>query len=249
MRQKIACVIPARLGSMRFPQKVLSVLKGKPLLQWVYEAASPLFETCVFAVDDEIVAELVAGFGAPYVMTSKDCQSGTMRLIEVRKQGKIKADIWVNWQADEPLIHQEMIDDLLQSCDDPCQDVWTLKHRLEGDPNDPHTVKVVTDGRGKALYFSRSPIPYSKEKVEYYKHVGLYAYSDRALAIIEQLASCPLEKAESLEQLRFLSGGLHIQVHETKHETQGIDLPEHLAKLEGILSLTPRPITGKMEES
>ncbi len=236
MHQKIACVIPARLNSTRFPQKVLSELKGKPLLQWVYESASSLFETCVFAVDSEEVAELVSGFGAPYVMTSKDCPSGTMRLIEVRNQGKIKAGIWVNWQADEPLINQEMIEDLLQSSEDPCQDVWTLKHRLEGDPNDPHTVKVVTDERGKALYFSRSAIPYSKEKFDYYKHIGLYAYTDRALAIIEQLPPCPLEQAESLEQLRFLSGGLHIQVHETKHETQGIDLPEHLAKLEGMLA-------------
>ncbi len=237
-KQKIACVIPARMGSKRFPQKVLARLGDKPLLQWVFEAAKKCehFDFCTFAIDSVEVAELLKTFDAPYVMTSPDCESGTMRLAEVRKKMDIRADVWVNWQADEPFINNEMIDELLQSCDEPAQDVWTLKHKLDGDPADPHSVKVVCDQQGKAMYFSRSPVPYAKENIDYYKHVGLYAYSDRALSIIETLPPCPLEKSEQLEQLRFLSGGLHIQVHETKHVTQGVDLPEHLQALTQLLA-------------
>ena len=233
--QKIACVIPARLKSKRFPKKMLSKVCGNPLLEWVYMSAKrcPHFDACLFAIDSDQVAKVLDGIGAPYVMTSKDCPSGTDRLIEVRAAGKIKADVWVNWQADEPLVDREMIDQLLQSCDDPCQDIWTLKFRSQKNIDDPSNVKVVADERGKALYFSRSPLPHGAK--EYFKHVGLYAYSDRALSVIANLRPSPLELSENLEQLRFLEAGLNIYVHQTQNQPQGVDLPEHLALVERLL--------------
>ena len=237
-KKKIACVIPARLASTRFPKKMLSELSGKPLLQWVWEAAigCPHFDERLFAVDSEQVKDLVEGFGAKAVMTSIDCQSGTDRLIEV--QQNLDADIWVNWQGDEPFIKTGMIEDLLQSCDDETQDVWTLKCLLKENFSDPAIVKVVSDRTGRALYFSRSQIPHGEDAVVY-KHVGLYAYTDSALKRISHLEQTSLEKSESLEQLRFLESGLYIQVHETKQSTVGIDLPEHLAHAEQLLRLTP----------
>lgn len=233
--QKIACVIPARLESTRFPKKMLSKVAGKPLLEWVYMSAKkcPHFDTCLFAIDSSEVAAILDGIEAPYVMTCKDCPSGTDRLIEVRNKGGIKADVWVNWQADEPLVDEKMIDQLLQSCDDPCQDIWTLKYRSQKNIEDPSNVKVVTDERERALYFSRSPLPHGAK--EYFKHVGLYAYSDRALSVIANLSPSPLELSENLEQLRFLEAGLNIYVHETQNQPQGVDLPEHLALVEKLL--------------
>ncbi len=233
-KKKIACVIPARLASTRFPQKMLASLSGKPLVQWVWEAAlaCPHFDERLFAVDSEEVKNLVESFGAKAVMTSVECQSGTDRLIEI--QQNMNADIWVNWQGDEPFIGTGMIEDLLQSCDDENQDVWTLKSLLKENFSDPSVVKVVTDRAGRALYFSRSQIPHG-DNVVVYKHVGLYAYSDTALQRISYLEQTTLEKAENLEQLRFLESGLYIQVHKTNHSTVGIDLPEHLAHAERVL--------------
>lgn len=236
--QKVACVIPARLASTRFPKKMLSQVGGKPLLHWVYMAVQKChhFDTAVFAIDSDEVARVLDGIGAPYVMTDPSCPSGTDRLIEVRSKGAISADVWVNWQGDEPFITPEMIDDLLQSCDDPMQDIWTLMHAFKKNIDDPSIVKVVTDLRGKALYFSRSPIPYGDIN-NYFRHIGLYAYSDRALSVIERLRPSDLEQSEGLEQLRFLENGLYIQMHETQHESQGVDLPEHIALVEDLLNI------------
>ncbi len=236
---KIACIIPARLKSTRFPRKMLSMLCGKPLLQWVWERASaiPAFDQVAFAVDSDEVAELVSSFGGSYFMTSESCPSGTDRLVELNEKGLINADIWVNWQGDEPFINDEMIADLLQSCNDDRTDVWTLKKKIIN-PDEiasPHFAKVVCDSQGHALYFSRSPIPFYRDDPQqktYYKHVGLYAFTREALKKIAHLKPCPLETAEQLEQLRFLYNNLRVRVHETQHEVFGIDLPEHLSKAE-----------------
>ncbi len=234
----IACVIPARLKSTRFPRKMLSQLGGKPLLQWVWERASSVaaFNQVAFAVDSDEVAELVSSFGGNYFMTSESCPSGTDRLVELNEKGMIKADIWVNWQGDEPFINDEMIADLLQSCDDDDTDVWTLKKKIinPDEITSPHFAKVVCDHRGYALYFSRSPIPYYRDDPEKicYKHVGLYAFTGQALKKISSLKPCSIETAEQLEQLRFLYNNLRVRVHETQHEVFGIDLPEHLSKAE-----------------
>ncbi len=239
--KKIACVIPARLRSTRFPKKMLCNLRGKPLLQWVWEAAKaiPVFDEVVIAVDAEETAQLVADFGGKCLMTSEHCPSGSDRLAEIFSRGLLDADIWVNWQGDEPFICEQMIADLLQSCDDDESDLWTLKKKIM-DPeeaNNPHFAKVACDRHGFAMYFSRSQIPFYRDisdfpKKELYKHVGLYAYTRKALKKILNLAPCPLEIAEQLEQLRFLYNNLRIRVHETEYEVFGIDLPEHLAKAE-----------------
>jgi 3-deoxy-manno-octulosonate cytidylyltransferase (CMP-KDO synthetase) len=241
---KIACIIPARLNSTRFPRKILLTLEGKPLLQWVWEAATStkFFSDVLFAIDSEETAQVIKTFGGRYVMTSEHCKNGTERLIEVMNSGKIDADVWVNWQADEPFIKPEMIGELLQSCTDDINknvsDMWTLKKKIttQEDMQSPHVVKVVCDVQQRALYFSRSTIPFYRENVNFskktfYKHVGLYAYTTNALKKIAQLPkSNYLEEAECLEQLRFLYHNVRIKVHETQHEVVGIDTPQDFGK-------------------
>lgn len=232
---KITCVIPARLNSKRFPRKILAPLHGKPLVQWVWEAAQsiPFFDSVQIAVDAEETADIVRTFGGKPLMTAESCPSGTLRLCELLTHRKIDGDIFVCWQADEPLLHQKMLEDLLQSSDDK-SDVWTLKKKLSA-PEDiasPHITKVVTDAKGYALYFSRSPIPYHRDLLDaaYYKHIGIYAYTKQALLQLAHAPSCYLAEAEQLEQLNFLYLGLKVRIHETAFEGFGIDIPEHLDK-------------------
>lgn len=245
---KIVCVIPARLKATRFPRKMLTSLSGKPLLQWVWEAATqvPLFTDVVFAVDAPEIAHVVTEFGGRFVMTDESCQSGTERLMQLEREGWSDADIWVNWQGDEPFIHEAMIQDLLQSCKTEKSDVWTLCKKIVNfeEIGNPHFAKVILDSKGFALYFSRSVTPHYRDPrpdahKHYYKHVGLYAYTREALQKMGHLSPCHLEEAEQLEQLRFLYHGLKVRVHETEHEVFGIDLPEHLVKAEARLKTSP----------
>ncbi len=243
--KKVVCVIPARLKSSRFPRKILALLGEKPLIQWVWESAIkiPFFDEVVFAIDSEETAEVIQGFGGKYYMTSIDCEVGTDRLVELQSRGLVQGDIWVNWQADEPFISEKMLSDLLISFGSDEADVWTLKTQIvdEEQIKDPNLPKVVCDAKGFALYFSRSPIPYYRNlegnEKKYFKHIGLYAYSKEALEHISRMEPCLLAKAESLEQLRFLSHGLKIRVNETAEETIGIDLPEHLTAAEQYINL------------
>ncbi len=239
--KKIACIIPARLKSTRFPRKMLSMLKDKPLLQWVWNGACSVkyFDEVVFAIDSKETAELIDRFGGKYFMTAEDCANGTERLVELLQRNLVEADIWVNWQGDEPFICEEMIQDLLQSCGNEESDIWTLKKRIVKmeEVTSPQFAKVICDHQGYALYFSRSQIPYYRDFVDenkkiFYKHVGLYAYTPAALRKISSTRPCTIEEAEQLEQLRFLYYNLKIRVHETQHEVFGIDLPEHLVKAE-----------------
>lgn len=243
-KKKIACIIPARLKSTRFPKKMLHMLKNKPLLQWVFEAASSisLFDEVAIAVDAEETAQLVQSFGGKCFMTSESCPSGSDRLAELMQKRLVEADIWVNWQGDEPFICEQMIVDLLQSCDKEDSDIWTLKKKIvhSEEAVNPHIAKVVCDVHGFALYFSRSQIPFYRDiaefsQKEFYKHVGLYAYTREALNKISTLQPCAIEAAEQLEQLRFLYNNLKIRVHETNYEVFGIDLPEHLARAEAYV--------------
>jgi 3-deoxy-manno-octulosonate cytidylyltransferase (CMP-KDO synthetase) len=236
---KKVCVIPARLASSRFPRKVLSMLGEKPMLQWVWEAAtsSEIFDAVTFAIDDYETARLIDSFEGNHIMTSPECLSGTDRLVELHTSGKFQGDIWVNWQGDEPFIRREMIEDLLQTAHEKKFDIYSLKKKINNEEcvEDPNTVKVVTNPEGRALYFSRSPIPYYRDVIDfeetpYYKHIGIYAYSEEALSKIATFSPTPLELAEQLEQLRFLENGLSLQVHNTEHETLGIDTPENLAQ-------------------
>src|ERR1700722_13258742 len=242
--KKIACVIPARLQSTRFPKKMLSKLMNKPLLQWVWESAQrvSVFNEIVFAVDSNEIADLIHSFGGRSFMTSENCANGTERLIELLERGLVEADIWVNWQGDEPFINAQMISDLLQSCEKDQCDAWTLKKKIINmdEVTSPQFAKVVCDENGYALYFSRSQIPYYRDVTDpsqkiFYKHVGLYAFTSAALRKISSMPPCGIEVAEQLEQLRFLYNHLRIRVHETQHEVFGIDLPEHLALAEARL--------------
>lgn len=245
--KKIICIIPARLQSTRFPRKMLISLKGKPLLQWVWEAANrvSLFDEVAFAIDSPEIAALIDSFGGRFFMTSEACLSGTERLVELYAKGALTGDVWVNWQGDEPFIDEGMIRDLLQTCASEPSDVWSLCKKIEKmeELHTPHVAKVVRDAQGFALYFSRSAIPHYRdplpeEQKKYYKHVGLYAFTPEALHAISTLPLCVLEEAEQLEQLRFLCNGLRIRLHETQRDVFGIDLPEHLAKAEARLTFS-----------
>ena len=164
MKQKILCVIPARLDSQRLERKIFSDLGGKTLLQRVWDRAISCkqFDQVLFAIDAEETAQVIESFGGNYQMTSPSCRSGTERLIELATSGDFFADIWVNWQADEPFITSSMIDQLLSQTDqiELSRDIWTLKAALscEEDLANPNIVKVVTNCQGDALYFSRAPI-------------------------------------------------------------------------------------------
>lgn len=245
--KKIVCVIPARLASSRFPNKLLSSLLNKPLLQWVWQAATSVetFAEVVFAIDNVKTADLLKQFNAKFIMTPATCNSGTDRLVFLQNEKLLSGDIWVNWQGDEPFITEKMINTLLQSIETDTADMWTLKKKIV-DPeqiNASNIAKLVCDFKGYAMYFSRSPIPFYREdgntipfeQKEYYKHVGLYAYTSNALGQIGQIKTISkLEEAEKLEQLRFLQYGIKIKVHETNQEVQGIDTPQDLARAEEI---------------
>ena len=231
--KKIICVVPARLGSTRFPRKMVALLENKPLVQWAYEGAVQCgcFDEVVVAVDGEELYAVVTGFGGRAVMTSMSCLNGTERLAELQRKGIMEGDIWVCWQGDEPFIQKETIHALLQTIDHSDEEIWTLKKKIYNTQqvHSPNVVKVVSNKDGKALYFSRSPIPYSLSDNEtFYKHVGIYAYRDAALKKIGILSPVPIEEVEKLEQLRFLYHGMSIRVHETNQEIFGIDTKEDL---------------------
>ena len=253
--KRIACVIPARLQSSRFPRKMLASLLDKPILEWVWTAACKIkrFDDVVFAIDSDETAELIASFGGRFIMTDPRCVSGTARIIEVMQSGKVTADIWVNWQGDEPFITAAMIDDLLQSCHNEEEGMWTLKKLIEKEENifAPNIAKVVCDARGFAMYFSRSPIPFFRDeknldlilkKRVYYKHVGIYAFTTATLQKIATLGFSSLEDAEKLEQLNFLENNIPIRIHETQQEVIGIDTTDDLRRAEAYaatLGLNP----------
>lgn len=237
---KVVCVIPARLASTRFPKKVLAQIKDKTMIERVWMAAKKCkeFDEVYFAIDSEEVAKEVERFGGKWMMTSPSCPTGTHRLIEFIETSKVEADVFVNWQADEPLVCPQMIKDLLQGIYNPMEKVWTLKK--EASPHEvanPNVVKVVTDRFGRALYFSRSQIPFDRDGsgCKMYKHIGLYAYTYEALLKIKEFSITPLSEVEKLEQLTFLENGLPINVYLTQHESIGVDTLQDLQKV--VLSL------------
>lgn len=240
--KKVTCVIPARLASSRFPKKMLQLLRGKPLIAWVYKRAQKvsLFDDLVIATDSEEIQTVAKSFGAKALLTAPSCLSGTERLLELYNTKQISGDLFVNWQGDEPFVQEEMIATLLQTADHDSADVWTLKKKIteEREITSPHTPKVVCNREDYALYFSRSTIPHTfgSYTPTYFKHIGMYAYQEKALQRLTTLKPCPIEQAENLEQLRFLFAGMRVQVHETPHSVQGIDLPEHLALAEKLVT-------------
>jgi len=236
---KVIGVIPARFNSTRFPGKVLANLRGKPIIQHVYERAKKAkrLDEILIATDDERVFKTAEKFGAKVVMTSKEHLTGTDRVSEAVK--KLKAEIVINIQADAPLINPLMIDKVAEVLlDDSNLIMATLMKRIEkkGELCNPNIVKVVTDSQGFALYFSRSPIPYAKNNFISYKHIGAYGYRRKFLLIFVQLSRSPLEKIENLEQLRALENGYKIKMIETDDDMIEIDTEEDLIMAKKFIS-------------
>ena len=243
---KFMAIIPARYASTRFPGKPLAVLGGKTVIQRVYEQVSSLLDEVYVATDDERIFQTVEAFGGRAVMTRTDHKSGTDRIEEAAEKIGSQADVIINVQGDEPFIQPSQIKTLMQLFDAPETQIGTLGKRfenIEGVEN-PNSPKIVTDNRGFALYFSRSPIPFvrGKERSEwlanypFLKHLGIYAYRREVLREVTQLPQGNLEKAESLEQLRWLENGYRIRVGLTDVETVGIDTPEDLKRAEEFLN-------------
>lgn len=241
-------IIPARYASTRFPAKPLAMLGGKPVIQRVYEQVNGLLDYVAVATDDNRIFDAVRNFGGNVVMTSVNHKSGTDRCREAYTLCGGDYDIVVNIQGDEPFIHKSQIQSLIKCFDDPTTDIATLvKPFLPSDGfeklENVNSPKVVVDANMNALYFSRSIIPYqrNREKSEwlanhtYYKHIGLYAYRADVLDKITRLPQSSLELAESLEQLRWLENGYKIKVGITNVETIGIDTPDDLAMAEKFL--------------
>jgi len=242
----IAGIIPARYASTRFPGKPLVMIGGKTMIRRVYEQASLSLETVYVATDDQRIHDAVTGFGGKAVMTSSAHQSGTDRCAEAAE--KIAAiegfnpDAVINIQGDEPFIRPEQIN-LLASCfDDPSVEIATLVRKVEAgeDLFNPNHPKVVIDLSGYAIYFSRSVIPYLRDvppaewlaRHTYFKHIGLYGYRTDILKRLTALPRSPLEKAESLEQNRWLENGFRIKTALTLWENMGIDTPDDLERVE-----------------
>jgi 3-deoxy-manno-octulosonate cytidylyltransferase (CMP-KDO synthetase) len=233
-------VIPARLASSRLPRKVLREIAGTPMVCHVYRRArqSDLLTDLLVATDSEEVAAVCRAHGIPAVITAADHPSGTDRVWEVSQRRG--ADVYVNIQGDEPLITPGHIRALVEPFQRwPEIRVVTLKARARPEEAaSPDVNKVVTDLSGNALYFSRNPIPYDRDRtgaVTYWKHVGLYAYRRKALEAFHRFPPSALETAERLEQLRFLENGIPIHVVETSELTIGVDTEADLHAVEGYL--------------
>lgn len=246
--KSFVAIIPARFASTRFPGKPLAILGGKPVIQRVYEQAKKVFENVFVATDDDRIYDTVEQFGGKAIMTSPNHKSGTDRCYEAYQKCGIETDVVVNIQGDEPFIHQSQLQTIKELFLQPETDIATLVKPFAFDTSfdvlsNPNSPKVVVDDNWNALYFSRSVIPYLRGKETetwasehtYYKHIGLYAFRSDVLGKVTSLEQAPLEIAESLEQLRWLSAGYTIKVGKTNVETIGIDTPEDLAAAEKFL--------------
>lgn len=245
---KFIAIIPARYASTRFPGKPLALLGGKPVIQRVYEQVAGVLDDAVVATDDERIYNAVLAFGGKAEMTSTAHRSGTDRCWEAYcKQGG-SYDVVVNVQGDEPFIRPAQIEALKRCFDDAETQIATLvKPFAESDGmeaiENPNSPKVVLDARSRALYFSRSVIPYLRgadrkewlRRHTYYKHIGIYAFRTEVLREVTALPQSALELAESLEQLRWLENGYRIGVGITDFDTVGIDTPEDLERAERFL--------------
>jgi len=221
------------------------MLGNKPMIQWVYEIASKVFNHLVVATDDDRIYKVVMDFGGRVVMTSPDHPSGTDRCAEAYKhyqeQSGLQYSHVVNIQGDEPLIKAEQLRTLLDCFQTPDTRIATLIQPLQNQEEleNPNVVKVVVDKSFRALYFSRNPIPHIRdlspgkwsESHTYYSHVGLYAFRSDVLEEVVQLPPATLELAESLEQLRWLENGIPIQTRITHLPSVGVDTPEDLKKI------------------
>jgi len=237
---KVLAVIPARYGSKRFKGKVIADLLGKPLLQHVFENVKKcrIIDRVVIATDDIRVKAVAEKFGAEVVMTSKTLTSGTERIIEVAKKNK-ENSIIVNVQGDEPVLDMKDVSRAIKVLKNNKKiQMATLFCKLEkkADIENPNIVKVIKDKDNFAIYFSRFPIPYIRERSDqkkacYYKHLGIYCYQKDFLLKFKKLSYSMLEEVEKLEQLRILENGYRIKMVEAKHDSVGVDTKEDLEKV------------------
>ncbi len=234
---KVVGVIPVRLEATRLPRKALRLIAGHSMLEWVYRRANQCrgFSRLLVATDSDEVCAHCRELTIPVMMTSAEHRSGTERIIEV--MNREPGEIYVNIQGDEPMVSAEHINLMLSPFQERAgTQVSTLKVAISTrEAQDPNNVKVVTDSEDRALYFSRSRIPYDRTGsggVRYYKHLGLYAYRRAALEAFSRLQVSQLEVDEGLEQLRFLENGIPIAVVETRQDTVGVDTEEDLQKVE-----------------
>ena len=242
---KFIGIIPARYASTRFPGKPLAVLGGKPVIQRVYEQVVGVLGEAYVATDDERIFKAVESFGGKAVMTRTDHQSGTDRIEEAVSKLQTDADVIIYVQGDEPFIQKSQLETVKHLFDDPNVQIGTLGKPFESMEavDNANSPKIVCDVNGYAMYFSRSVIPYIRNKEHgdwlqhfpFLKHIGLYAYRREVLAEITKLPQSSLELAESLEQLRWLQNGYRIKVGVTDIETVGIDTPEDLQRAEEFL--------------
>ena len=242
--------IPARLGSTRFPRKVLADIHGRPMLWYVYQGVSKAKRiTDVWVLSDsQEVLDVASSWGAKTLMTSEECPSGTDRIASVIHL--LDGDVVVNVQADEPLISATVIDGVVAALDEEGgASVATPVYRITSkeDLANPNVVKVVRDSDGTALYFSRSPIPYVRDtdaqewlsQIPFWGHVGVYAYRRSVLMTYAQLPEGQLERAEKLEQLRLLEAGKHILTVEIDYHPRGVDVPSDLDIVKSMLDPNP----------
>jgi 3-deoxy-manno-octulosonate cytidylyltransferase (CMP-KDO synthetase) len=242
-------IIPARYASSRFPGKALAMLGEKPMIQWVYEGASEVFENLVVATDDKRIMEEVNRFGGNVVKTSNKHPTGTDRCAEAYRKYGMKTGLEfshiVNIQGDEPLLKAKQLQSLLNCFHEPGTEIATLIRPLKEieEVDNPNCVKVVVDTNLRALYFSRSAIPFVRDhstenwitQHPYYGHIGLYAFRSEILEKIVDLAPSSLEQAESLEQLRWLENGFQIQTQITHIPSLGVDTPEDLERISRLI--------------
>jgi len=240
---RLVAIIPARFGSTRFPGKPLATLLGRPLIQWVYEQAQRVKELDALwvATDDERIKECVENFGGQALLTLADHPSGTDRLAEAAAKLELAPeDLVVNIQGDQPVFPTGLINLLAARLRLDCSAVMVTPAKRLTDPQaaaDPNVVKVVFDQRGRALYFSRSPLPYWRdgEKSYFFKHIGIYAYRMEFLQNFVTLPPGRWEAAEKLEQLRALEYGFPIHVVQTEGDTLEVDTPEDLRRVKEYL--------------
>lgn len=240
---KFIAIIPARYASSRFPGKPLADMAGKPMIQRVYEQVQKAVEEVWVATDDERIYNAVYAFGGKAVMTSPEHRSGTDRLNEAYDKIGKPFNVVINVQGDEPFIHPQQIEALKSCFDSEDVELATLVKPFNKNDSfevlaNPNSPKVIVNKSNEAIYFSRSVIPYIRDLAQnewlskhiFYKHIGMYGYRSDILKIITKLPQSTLEKAESLEQLRWIENGYRIRVGYTEQETIGIDTPEDMEK-------------------
>ncbi len=239
----VAVVVPARYHSTRFPGKPLAVIAGRTLVEWVYRRACDIrgVARVLVATDHEHIASAVRAFGGEVVMTSADHATGTDRVAAVARA--LDEDRVVNLQGDEPVFPPQLVEEMIEALRDET-DIVTPCHPItrSEDITNPNVVKVVMDRSRRAMYFSRSPIPFVSDRdgagVTHYRHIGIYVFRRKSLLRFAEIEPSSLEKAERLEQLRALQNGMTIRMIETEYSTIGVDVPEDMKGVEKALATT-----------